>query len=55
MAISRGAIVKDGKTYTFAGEKLAIGRDAAVKAIVDSQELQDKVLKALEEINPAQV
>jgi recombination protein RecA len=42
-AMTTGIIEKAGNTYTFDGERLAVGYDATVAAVVASKELQDKI------------
>jgi recombination protein RecA len=42
-AMTTGIIEKAGNTYNFDGEKLAVGYDATISAIMASKELQDKI------------
>lgn len=47
-ALSKGVVQKDGRTYSFNGKKIAVGEDAAWKAIKEDQTLQGEIVKALE-------
>jgi recombination protein RecA len=42
-AMTTGIIEKVGNTYSFDGQKLAVGYDATVEAIKASQEIQDRI------------
>ena len=47
MGIKSGAILLTGVTYSFAGEKIAVGKDAAKKAVCDDPYLQAKIIESI--------
>lgn len=49
-ALARGVVTKDGRTYSFAGKKIAVGEAETLKTIMESKELQDEIVKALEPV-----
>jgi recombination protein RecA len=46
-SIEKGIIEKSGNTYSFAGEKIGVGKENVRKVLIENEELYQKILKSL--------